>query len=133
MSPWNSERRGEVRRQRRAHGLCIQCGRPSGGLYLCAEHNAAKNEALLRKRRLWAARGLCYECGRPTGGHYRCPRHALAHNISQARLRGKWMAAGRCQHCGRDLSMLGPDYGLSSCAICQQGWDERFRQIRKRR
>ena len=70
---WN-ENRKKKRAERKAIGLCIQCGEPSSGLILCDRCNEKKVETQQEKRALRKKRGVC-SCGAELAeGKNRCEK-----------------------------------------------------------
>lgn len=64
VKQWNRHI-AEVRNNLHAQGLCTNCGRDSGGKWLCID--CKENERATRKRLEYARlmAGLCVRCGKP--------------------------------------------------------------------
>lgn len=99
----------EQKRNRRAAGLCIECGAKSDGHALCAAHRRRTNERLAKQ---WA-RGSC-QCGRPAAsGKVSCDRCARRMTTRNRRLASERRGAGLCYDCAAPAAP-----GRSRCERC---------------
>lgn len=68
-------------KQRRANGLCVDCGKPAYQNHSrCYEHylreKRKETERWKKKKKYWKEIGLCYHCGKtPVPGKTLCPTH----------------------------------------------------------
>ena len=108
------------RLERRAAGLCVQCGAaveigPKGPRSLCREHLDYANAKTTERLRAFVAAGGCVECGAPPArGEPRCAtcrdrRRELGVTRYEARRR-----EGRCTRCGA----IGAAPDTHVCEVC---------------
>lgn len=90
--------------RRRAAGLCVKCGAPSGGKYVCGDCTddiVADRTEVFGERR---AAGLC-RCGRcPRPGRSSCAKCSEERRVSAQRRRERMRSAGGCVQCGGTLA-----------------------------
>lgn len=135
---YHRQKKREVRAERRAKGLCLQCGQPARlrldgktGLY-CQSHYEANLERARKRRKLRKnatkrriycsvpkkarrSLGLCYRCGWPNPkGTAHCQDCLDKHNADRVRLAGERRARGLCHRCGRR------SLKASACVKCRK-------------
>lgn len=130
---YQREHHAELRAERKAAGLCIQCGLPAGAANLCELHlranrervslNKRKAEIILRNRQEYEERkraeGLCSSWGCEAPGPV-CDFHSDPQNAVAARCQyqrdhvARRMAEGRCVRCGWKSD------GPKRCLECRQ-------------
>lgn len=121
----------ELRKYRREHGLCVQCGKPaSGGTILCEEHRQKSN---LRNREVRALRermGLCRRCGKEeqiAGSHYCYECDELEYNrtkskdfVEKAKARYRRLRAeSKCVTCQKPVTD-----GKTQCPECRKKYGD---------
>ena len=67
------DRKRELRRDRRARGVCLICERPVDGTNLCSAHQKQANQTAFVRRVKARQQGTCRDCSNPTHhGFVRC-------------------------------------------------------------
>ncbi len=103
--------------ERRAAGLCIQCGRPAeAGRSYCPACLSARREDYQKKAQARRDAGLCYLCGErpPEPGKTRCRECAEKDSKAQHRVYEGRARKGVCVSCGKAPAAE----GHALCAGC---------------
>lgn len=115
------------REQRKAAGLCIECGKKSDRVRCeeCRQKNSdTQKRAQARKRR----KGLCITCGGPReDGQRQCNECRQMQRVASKKCYGKKAANGLCVFCGKPSTQ-----GRRACDECNAKKNAKERQRRAR-
>jgi hypothetical protein len=103
MAP-SSESKKKLQADRRAAGLCIQCGAPANGKSRCQLHAAQANVGRKKQAADRKAAGVCQTCGARPAMANKTVCQICSDKASAVRMNNynKWKAAGKCTNCGSD-------------------------------
>lgn len=117
-----NERRRALYAQRKAQGVCVQCGKApaNGGSPRCSACLDRRSARSKQQREDLAETGLCTECGWEPVMHGLRTCHACRMRIAGARI---YPSGDRCRKCN------GPrDSELKTCTACRERDSKRSRQ-----
>lgn len=119
---WNKRRR----RERKAAGICTDCGKPAvSGKTLCqACLDSAVKRQLVRRRKYITA-GKCIQCGKPVIFNKRYCQICFDRDRKRQRVqKDKWKAAGICTSCGSRAARP----GRMDCETCAKHFSQRSQE-----